>query len=415
MLLSKRPERFLPGLWPTYFSKAKGCTVWDLDGAKLLDFSLMGIGTNILGYGDRRVDEAVRRTVSAGNMSTLNAPEDVQLAQMLVDRNEWADSVKLARTGGEANTIALRIGRAASGRDGVAVCGYHGWHDWYLSANLGDTEALDGHLLPGLEPRGVPRNLAGLVKTFQFNDSAALNQILSEGEIGVLFMEVSRESSPSEKFLHEVRSKCSEKGVVLIFDECTSGFRETNMGLHKKYNVEPDMAVYGKALGNGYAITAVVGRQSVMDTAQSTFISSTFWTERIGTSAAIASLDQMERLKSWDEVTRIGAEIKRGWQRISSESGLGIAVRGLDALASFNFLDTQNDDVFRTFVTQEMLRRGFLASNTVYASVAHRDNLISLYLEQLFEVFLRIKDLGADGVNMSLETSPASVGFKRLT
>jgi glutamate-1-semialdehyde 2,1-aminomutase len=137
MLLSKRAEMFLPDQWPAYFSKAKGCKVWDLDGKEYIDMSIMGIGTNTLGYGHPEVDEAVHQTVTAGNMSTFNCPEEVYLAERLVELHPWADMVRLARSGGEANAVAIRIARAASGRDKVAICGYHGWHDWYLAANLG--------------------------------------------------------------------------------------------------------------------------------------------------------------------------------------------------------------------------------------------------------------------------------------
>ena len=157
MLLSKRPEMFLPENWPSYFSKAKGCEVWDLDNNKFIDMTIMGIGTNILGYGNDEVDKAVQKVISNGNMSTLNCPEEVQLAEKLIEINPWADMVRFARSGGEANAIAIRIARAASGKDGVAVCGYHGWHDWYLSANHNRENELADHLLPGLNPIGVPK------------------------------------------------------------------------------------------------------------------------------------------------------------------------------------------------------------------------------------------------------------------
>jgi glutamate-1-semialdehyde aminotransferase len=132
MLLSKRPEMFLPDNWPSYYSKTKGCDVWDLDGVKYCDMSIMGIGTNTLGYSHDEVDKAVIDTVQKGNMSTLNCPEEVYLAEKLIEMNPWADMVRFARSGGEANAIAIRIARAASGSDEVAICGYHGWHDWYL-------------------------------------------------------------------------------------------------------------------------------------------------------------------------------------------------------------------------------------------------------------------------------------------
>ncbi|MEY3200845.1 MAG: hypothetical protein RIR70_395, partial [Pseudomonadota bacterium] len=299
MLLSKRAEMFLPEQWPAYFSKAKGCKVWDLDGNEYTDVSIMGIGTNTLGYGHPEVDDAVRRVIDSGNMSTFNCPEEVALAEKLIALHPWADMVRFARSGGEANAIAIRIARAATGRDKVAICGYHGWHDWYLSANLGDDKNLDGHLLPGLEPNGVPRNLRGTVFPFNYNNIAELEALVSQHDIGVIKMEVVRNKGPEDNFLHKVRKLATERGIVLIFDECTSGFRQTFGGLHKLYGVEPDMAMFGKALGNGYAITATIGRREVMEAAQSSFISSTFWTERIGPAAALKTLEVMERMQSW--------------------------------------------------------------------------------------------------------------------
>src|SRR5581483_11423634 len=282
MFLSKRAEMHLPDRWPAYFSKAKGCQVWDMDGNRYTDVSLMGVGTNTLGYGHPEVDAAVHETIAAGNMSTLNCPEEVYLAERLVEIHPWADMVRLARTGGEANAIAIRIARAASGRDNVAICGYHGWHDWYLSANLGANERLAGHHLPGLDPKGVPQNLRGSVFPFNYNDYASLEALVAAQKIGVIKMEVMRNMPPGDNFLQRVRKLATERGIVLVFDECTSGFRETFGGLHKKYGVEPDMAIFGKAIGNGYAITAAIGRREIMEAAQTTFISSSFWSERIG-------------------------------------------------------------------------------------------------------------------------------------
>ena len=227
MLLSKRSEMFLPDQWPSYFSKTKGITVWDLDGKEYLDMGVMGVGTNTLGYSHTEIDTAVATVVSDGNLCTLNAPEEVYLAERLVEIHPWADMVRFARSGGEANAIAVRIGRAASGRDGVAICGYHGWHDWYLAANLSKGENLDGHLLPGLEPRGVPRELGNTIYPFNYNDYESLERIVATQDIGVIKMEVMRNVEPKNEFLQKVRKLATDKGIVLIFDECTSGFRET--------------------------------------------------------------------------------------------------------------------------------------------------------------------------------------------
>jgi glutamate-1-semialdehyde 2,1-aminomutase len=414
MLLSKRAEMFLPEQWPAYFSKAKGCKVWDLDGSEYIDMSIMGIGTNILGYGHSEVDAAVQKTVAAGNMSTFNCPEEVYLAEKLVELHPWADMARLARSGGEANAIAIRIARAASGKDKVAVCGYHGWHDWYLSANLGDDENLAGHLLPGLEPKGVPQNLRGTVFPFNYNNYGELEALVNAHDIGVIKMEVVRNKGPEDNFLHKVRKLATDRGIVLIFDECTSGFRETFGGLHKKYGVEPDMAMFGKALGNGYGITATIGRREVMEAAQSTFISSTFWTERIGPTAALKTLEVMGRIQSWDTITQTGLQIRQNWQQLAEKHGLNIDHWGLPALTGFTF-QSPNALAYKTLITQEMLAKGYLAGNSVYVCTEHTPDVVSGFFEALDPVFGAIKECEEGRDVMSLLKGPVCHGgFKRL-
>ena len=414
MLLSKRPEMFLPEHWPAYYSKAKGCKVWDLDGNEYIDMCIMGIGTNTLGYGHPEVDVAVLETIKSGNMSTLNCPEEVYLAEKLIDIHPWADMVRLCRSGGEANAIAIRIARAASGKDNVAICGYHGWHDWYLSANLGDDKSLDGHLLPGLEPKGVPRSLKGTVFTFKYNDFDGLETLVDTQDIGVIKMEVVRNKEPENQFLQKVRKLATDRGIVLIFDECTSGFRETFGGLHKKYGVEPDMAMFGKALGNGYGITATIGKREVMKEAQSSFISSTFWTERIGPTAALTTLNVMERIKSWSTITQTGLKIRDGWQDLANKYELSIEHWGLPALTGFTF-KSHNALAYKTLITQEMLRRGYLAGNGVYVCIDHSQSIIKDYFDALDPIFSLVKDCEEGRDVMGLLKGPiCHDGFKRL-
>jgi glutamate-1-semialdehyde 2,1-aminomutase len=414
MLLSKRAEMFLPDQWPAYFSKAKGCRVWDLDGREYVDMAIMGVGTNILGYGHPEVDDAVRATITAGNMSTLNCPEEVYLAERLVQLHPWADMVRFARSGGEANAVAVRIARAAAGRDKVAICGYHGWHDWYLAANLGDNEKLAGHLLPGLEPKGVPRNLRGSVLPFHYNNFPELEALVREHDIGVIKMEVSRNAGPQDGFLHKVRKLATDKNIVLIFDECTSGFRQTFGGLHKLYGVEPDMALFGKALGNGYAITAAIGRRAIMEAAQSTFISSTFWTERIGPTAALKTLQIMERETSWETITRTGRAIGERWQALARKHDLPLELSGLPALIGFS-LPLPDMRKYKTLITQEMLKKGFLATTEVYVCTEHTQAVVDGYFEALEPVFALIKECAAGrNVDELLEGPVCHERFKRL-
>lgn len=414
MLLSKRAEMFLPDQWPTYFSKAKGCKVWDLDSNEYTDMCIMGIGTNILGYGHPEVDEAVRGTIAAGNMSTFNCPEEVYLAEKLIELHPWADMVRFARSGGEANAIAIRIARAATGKDKVAICGYHGWHDWYLAANLGDEKNLAGHLLPGLEPNGVPGNLRGSVLPFNYNRIDELESLLSSHDIGVIKMEVSRNQAPIDNFLQRVRQLATSRGIVLIFDECTSGFRQTNGGLHKMYGVEPDMALFGKALGNGYAITAAIGRREIMEAAQTTFISSTFWTERIGPTAALKTLEVMRRLASWQQITDTGLAITDRWMALARKYELDIQTSGLPALTNFS-INSPQALAYKTLITQEMLAKGYLAGTSVYVCTEHTRAVVDGYFDALEPVFALIKECEQGRDVMKLLKGPiCHAGFKRL-
>jgi len=399
-LLSKNPNLFLPNKWPTYFSRSKGCRVWDLNNKLYTDISLMGVGTNILGYCNNEVDNAVKKAVNEGNLTTLNCPEEVFLAEKLLNMHPWAGKVKFARTGGEANAMAIRIARAATKRENVAFCGYHGWHDWYLAANLQNKNNLNDHLMPGFDPLGVPSNLRNTSFGFQYNNINQLKKLVDKENIGVIKMEVSRSTQPNVKFLREVRNLANKKNIVLIFDECTSGFRQCFGGLHKLINIIPDMAVFGKALGNGYAITAILGKESIMDSAQKSFISSTFWTDRIGPVAAIKTLEIMEKEKSWERITYLGEKIFLIWKKLSKKHNLSIYISGLPSLAKFSF-KSKNSQAYKTFITQEMLKHKFLAANGVYLSIAHNEKILKKYSEHLDEIFYKISECEKGNLDIS--------------
>lgn len=414
-LLSKRPEQLLPENWPAYYSKSKGCRVWDLDGKEYIDCSMMGIGTNVLGYACDAVDEAVMKVVRDGNLTTLNCPEEVYLAEKLIEMNPWAGGVRYTRGGGEANAMCVRIARAFTGKDKVAICGYHGWHDWYVSVNLADDSALDGHLLPGIPTGGVPKGLRGTSIPFHYNNIAELEEIVAKNpDLAAVKMEVCRNFGPEDNFLQKVRDLCTKSGIVLIFDECTSGFRETFGGLYKKYGINPDMTIYSKTMANGYALSAVVGRKDIMEAAQGSWISSTFWTERIGPTAALAALAEMERTKSWEKITAIGLDNKKRWQALADKYGLKINQWGIPALAGYTF-DSPNALAYKTYITQEMLKQGYLAGNSLYPCLAHTPDILDDYFEKLDKIFADIRDFedGRD-VMKALDGPVCQSGFKRL-
>lgn len=416
-ILSKRSERYLPGEWPAYYAKAKGCEVWDLDGNHYFDFAQMGVGACSLGYADPDVDAAVKAAIDAGSMCTLNTPDEVLLAEKLIELHPWAEMARFSRTGGEACAIAVRIARAASGKPIVAFCGYHGWHDWYLAANLADKNSLDGQLLPGLEPNGVPRSLSGSALGFHYNSLQELEQIIADhpGQVGVIMMEPLRGSHPEPGFLEGVRAIADRIGAVLIFDEVTSAFRVNLGGIHKTLGVEPDLAIFGKALGNGYPISAVIGRRSVMDHAQDSFISSTLWSERTGFAAALASIAKMEREPVQEQLVHYGERVNAGWRQLASSHGIQIGISGVPPLTSLSF-KVQSPLEVQTLYAQEMLGRGFLLGAAVYTTYAYSDAIVDQFIENSDAVWALLKRaIDSGDVSAFVRGGIASPGFSRLT
>ena len=415
MLISKNPNLYLPNKWPTYFKKSKKISVWDLKNQKYTDMATMGVGTNILGYANSQIDKSVQNVLKKGTMTTLNCYEEVYLAEKLVAMHPWSEMVKFARTGGEANSISIRIARAASSKDNIAFCGYHGWHDWYLSSNLGNKNNLDEHLISSLNPLGVPNNLKNTAFPFSYGDFKTLEKLIKKRNIGIIKMEVCRSSKPDISFLKKVRNIATKKKIILIFDECTSGFRESFGGLQKKINIKPDILILGKALGNGYPITAVLGKKEIMEYAEKTFISSTFWTDRIGPTAAIKTLEIMEKVKSWEKITKMGNYLNNQWKKIAKENNLNIKIEGLPAISKF-IIKSNNFNAYKTFITQEMLKKKFLASNTVYLSIYHDKKIINEYLSILNDLFGVIKkcESGNENIFKKLEGPVAKKPFERL-
>ena len=415
-LLSKRPETFLPDLWPAYYEKAKGCKVWDLDGNKYTAMSYMGIGASILGYADKDVDSAVKTAVDKGSMCTLNCPEEVELAELLCKLHPWAEMVRYARTGGEAMAIAVRIARAKTGKDLVLFCGYHGWHDWYLSANLADNKALDGHLLPGLKPKGVPRVLKNSAIPFSYNNIKGFLSLVDKykNKIGTVVMEPLRNYYPEKGFLETIREMTEKLKIVLIFDEITSGWRLNLGGAHLKLGVNPDIAVFGKGISNGYPMAAIIGKSEVMEVAQETFISSTYWTERIGPVAALATIRKLKERDVPSHLINIGKKIQNGWRESAEKNCLKISVSGIYPLGHFSF-NYEDPLILKTLFTQLMLERGFLATDSFYASYAHREKNVEKYLEVVDEVFEFIaRAIKENKVKKYLKGPICHSGFRRL-
>ena len=408
---------FLPEQWPAYFSEARGAEVWDMDGRRYVDMSIGGIGACVLGYADPDVDEAVKQAIGKGVACTLNCPEEVALADRLCELHPWADMVRYLRCGGEAMAAAVRIARAKTKKDKIVFCGYHGWHDWYLAANLAHGENLSGHLLPGLDPVGVPRALAGTAIPFQYNDVTGLEKAVAAAgdDLAAIVMEPVRSAEPCPGFLERVRDEANRHRALLVFDEVSSGFRLNTGGAHLTLGVQPDMAVLAKAIGNGYPMAAIIGTGDAMQAAQETFISSTHWTERTGPAAALATVDKHQRLNVGPQLVKTGLSVQDVWRRAAAAAALPITVAGgLAPLSRFAF-DLPDPTPVRTLFTQMMLDRGFLAGTAFYSMYAHRGEQVEQYGAAVAEVFHELRAAIDSGTLTDRLRGPvAHSGFHRL-
>ncbi len=404
-LFSKRSELHLPDKWPAYFSKAKDSSVWDLKGNKYLDI-FCAVGTSILGYSNFNVNNSVSKIIQKGNMTSLNCPEEVYLSEQILKQHSWASMSKFTRGGGEANAVAIRIARASTKKKNVAFCGYHGWHDWYLSANINSKRNLDQHLMPGLNYDGIPKSLKDTSFPFPYNDFSYLTKLISKKNIGIIKMEVMRNLMPQDHFLQKVRKICNKKKIILIFDECTTGYRQNMGGIHLKFKVNPDIAIFGKALGSGYAINAIIGKKNIMKNAENTFISSTFWGERIGYTAALSSIKEFKRLNAFKIIEMNGKMIKNFWSELSKKYNVPIKVLGSNAIPSFEFI--KNHSKNKTFLTQEMLKNRILATNMIYINIFHNKKNIKKYFKILDKIF---REISKKDINKILKSN---VSFKPI-
>ncbi len=414
-LLSKRPDRFSRGIWPTYFAQAKGVEVADLDGNKYLDFSIGGIGATVLGYADEDVNKAVIDVINKGSATTLNPPEEVELAKKLIELHPWAQMARFARSGGEAMAVAVRIARVATKKDKIVFCGYHGWMDWYLAANLGKKEALDEHWIKGLNPNGVPKGLKDTAIPFLYNNIEDFNKAIEKAgdDLAAIVMEPIRNFEPTKEFIEAIHEMAKKKNIPLIIDEISAGFRICNGGAHLKLGFKPDIAVFSKALGNGFPISAVIGKKWVMQFAQEAFITSTNWTERVGNVAALAMINKFVKNDVSKHLVKIADMVWQGWEELAKKHDLKIHIGGFKPMIHFGF--EQNHSTNIAYFTQEMLKKGFLASGGFYSMYAHKEEHVRKYLNAVDEVFADLSVLIKNNkVGEKLEGQVVQEGFGRI-
>tara|TARA_B100000767_G_scaffold82228_1_gene79208 strand:+ start:1075 stop:2382 length:1308 start_codon:yes stop_codon:yes gene_type:complete len=415
-LLSKRPDQFSREFWPKYYSKAKGTYIWDMEGKKYLDFSFSGIGANVLGYADADVNREVKKAINMGSSSSINCSEEAELAEVLCKMHKWADMVRYARSGGEAVSIAIRIARTYSQKDKVLFCGYHGWSDWYLASNINAGSNLDNHLLPSLKSSGIPKGLAGTSIPFNYNDLDGFKHLFEKHikDLGCVIMEPVRTTKPNAGFLETISKMCKKNNIPLIFDEISSGFRICPGGSHLKFKVNPDIAVFAKAIGNGFPVSAIIGSQEIMSSAQDTFISSTNWTERTGSVAALATIKKFQNKNVHKHLHRMGKQVQNFWKEMSDKYNLDVEVSGLYQLSYMSF--KKDNDIKKTFFVEQMLNKSILASTRYYPNFAQNDSHFKKYKKAAESVFKEINLLSKDGNRDLIKAIKGSVskpGFKR--
>ena len=421
-LLGKRPEMYLPGgEWPTYYSKAKGLNIWDLKGKKYSDFTMLGIGSCAFGYSDPEINEIAKKVISEGPLTTLNPPEEILLAEKLLEIHPWAEQVKFARTGGEMVSVAVRLARSYTKREKVLICGYHGWHDWYLATNISGDNKLNQHLLPGLEPKGIPLGLKNTVIPFNFNKCKDITEIVRKHakDSAAIVLEPARNSLACKLWLETIRSICDQNGTILIFDEITCAWRNDTSGVHKELGVNPDLATFGKTMANGIPMAALIGKKKIMEEAKNTFISSTNWTERMGPACSLAFIEKHERLKLGKILKKNGEKIRKIWKKAADMAELKVNFSGILPLSSFKIETEKKKDEWPaiiTFFIQEMLKENILASDRCYSNYCQTEKELYKYEKACIKIFKKISYLSKKNkVEENLKGPIKQMGFKRLT
>ena len=417
-LFGRRAEMHAYGISPIYSARQQGGYFWDVDGHKYIDFN-MGAGAVLLGHAYPTVVRAVQDQAAQGTGLSINHPLELETAELLAELVPCAELVRFCKGGGEANAVAVRIARAATGRDKVAFCGYHGWHDWYLAANLRSESTLSKHLLPGIAPRGVPRELEGTALPFEFNNLDSLRQVLQahSGEVACVILEAARSYLPEPGFLEGVRDLTRQQSVVLIFDEVVTGFRTARGGAQEYYNVIPDVATFAKCISNGFALGAVAGKREVMEVAVDSFISSVYWAEATGLAAGKATLKEYLNQPVCTAVQDFGKAFVTGCRRVIEECGIPAMMIGLPSFPSLTFRDLAPEllDPVVTLYMQETAKRGVFGGPGHFFCLQHTQNDLAAAVEIIGAALTTIrKALDEGDIPKYLECPVRQSGFRRL-
>lgn len=405
------------GQAPIYFERMKDAHFWDVDGNEFID-TAMGVGPVILGYCYDKVDNAVKKQIDRGVLGSINNALEIEVAETIIDMVPCAEMVRFCKSGGEADAIAVRIARGYTGKEKVLFCGYHGWHDWYLAANLLSGSSLDPHLLPGLNPKGVPPSLSGTCFPFEYNNLDQLRLLLKKnaGNVACIIMEATRFKRPEKGFLEGVRQLADEHQCLLIFDEVITGFRMAKGGAQEYFNVMPDLATFAKAIANGYSLGAVVGRKKIMETQADNFISSTYWSDCTALAAGLATLSEIKNKPVIETINKIGRGLVSNLEVLAEKHSINVKIcgHGFDFTLSFEYGELTGK--IMTLFIQEMVARGIYTNGVFYPCYTHTEEDIAKILSATYEVFTFLKHgIEKNGIDQLLKCPERQTGFKRLT
>lgn len=401
---SKSRTQFPVGVSPLYLDRGKGSHVWDVDGNEYVDF-ISSLCSVTLGYGDPDVDGAVRDQLDRGVILSLPASLEAEVAELICDMVPCAEKVRFGKNGSDATSGAIRIARAFTGRDHVAVCGYHGWQDWYIGTTARN--------------RGVPQATRDLSHPFMYNDLASLERVFAErpGQIAAVILEPMNVEYPAPGFLEGVRELATRRGAILIFDETITGFRYANGGAQELFGVTPDLATFGKGLANGYPVSAVAGRADVMQMMEEVFFSFTFGGELLSLAAAKATLKKLKREPVLGRISAVGEGLKSAVRSIIDETQMAhvFDIKGHPTWSFLAIADRPEATSFaiKTWLMQEWHQRGILSYGTHNLSFAHDDGDITALLDTYRALFPQLRELLTAGTLIeALRCPPLEPLFK---
>jgi glutamate-1-semialdehyde aminotransferase len=390
--LSKGPDQFVDGVTPKYLERGQGSHVWDVDGNEYIDYP-MALGPILLGYNYPPVIEAVTREIRKGTTFTLMSPLEVQLAELLVEVIPCAEMVRFGKNGADATLAAIRVARAYTGRDHIAFCGYHGCHDWYaITTSLSN---------------GIPRFNAGLVHPFEYNRPETLEALYSlyPGKIAGVIMEQPG-VEPENNFLQKVIEITHKHDALFILDEICTGFRYALGGAQEYYGIVPDLACVGKAMANGFSISAVVGKKEFMKELNDIFFSMTFSGETTGLAASIATIKELRAKPVIDHIWSLGKRLRDGLQKARAELQLNLDIGGNPPRSGFVFRDQEGNESLdmKSLFLQETVKKGILFGGPVYISFSHTEADVDRTVEASYEALLTVKKAVDEGdINRYME------------